>query len=276
MVIKTYADLHNHTTASDGAYSPKELVHQAKLNKLHAVGITDHDTTDGLDEAQRAGQEFSIEVVPGIELSTQIDNKDVHILGYYMDYNLPWFQDMLSTIRDERYTRAKKTVCNLVKQYGMDLDFQEVLKQSGGKANIGRPHIARAMIDKGIVVDIPEAFKRYLGEDCPGYVGRYKLSVKEAIEMINNAGGVPILAHPGLLENDPIIEELIPLSLMGIEAYHSKHNIHQSKYYNGIGRANGLIVTGGSDSHGDEFPMVGDIRIDYGIVAKLKKLAKCL
>ena len=201
-----YADLHNHTTASDGIFTPKELVRHASTKGLAAIGITDHDTTDGIYEAQKAGKNYGIEIIPGIELNTQEDNFEIHILGYFMDYNLPWFQDILTKIRDARYYRAEKIVNNLVNIYGMDLEFEDIIHKAGGKHNIGRTHIARAMIDKGIVKSISEAFEKYIGEGCKAYVKRYKLTVPEGINMIKEAGGVPVLAHPGLISDDSIVE----------------------------------------------------------------------
>lgn len=274
MVKKAYADLHNHTTASDGTYTPSELVYHAKMEGLHAIGVTDHDTTDGLEEAIIAGKEHDLEIVPGIEINTQMDNREIHILGYFIDYSLPWFQDILMDIKNIRYSRAEKMIYNLNRLHGMKLNFKDILDKAGGRDNVGRPHIARAMIDKGIVDNIPEAFEKYIGEGCSAYVGRYKLSAEEGIKIIKDARGAPVLAHPGLIGNDSMIEKLIPLGLMGIEAYHSKHSDHQSEHYACIGKSKGLIVTGGSDCHGDEFPNVGHIRIDYNIVGKLKEIAK--
>ncbi len=269
-----YADLHNHTTASDGLYTPTQLVYHAKCNGLDAIGVTDHDTTNGLDEAKIAGERFGIEIIPGIELNTQMNGIEIHILGYFIDYKVPWFQDLLRTIRDARNNRAQKMVYNLVNMYGMDLDFDEIKSRAGGRENIGRPHIARAMIDKGIVKDIAEAFEKYIGEGCKAYVERYKITVTEGIELIKRVGGVPVLAHPGIIRDERIVNEIIPCGIVGIEAYHSKHTFQQRDSYVKLAKAEDLIVTGGSDCHGDGNPMVGDVRISYENVCQLREIAK--
>lgn len=271
-----YADLHNHTTASDGILTPKELVRQASTKGLAAIGITDHDTTEGINEAQIAGKDYGIEIIPGIELNTQEDNFEIHILGYFIDYNLPWFQNILANIRDARYYRAKKMVNKLVDIYGMDLEFVDILQKAGGRQNIGRTHIARAMIDKEIVKSVSEAFEKYIGEGCKAYVKRYKLTVPEGINIIKKAGGVPVLAHPGLIGDDSMVEQLISYGILGIEAYHSKHNYQQSQKYIKLAEANGLIITGGSDCHGDDSPMVGDVTISYDSVCELRRIANLI
>lgn len=266
-------DLHNHTTASDGIFTPKELVYHASAKGLAAIGITDHDTTDGICEAKKAGKNYGIEIIPGIELNAQEDNVEIHILGYYMDYNLPWFQDILTKIRDARYYRAEKMVNNLVNIFGMDLEFEDIIQKAGGKHNISRTHIARAMIDKGIVKSVSEAFEKYIGEGCKAYVKRYKLTVSEGINIIKEAGGVPVLAHPGLIGDDTIVERIISYGILGIEAYHSKHTYQQSQKYAKLAEANGLIITGGSDCHGDGSPMVGDVTITYNTINELRRIA---
>ncbi|NLI60843.1 MAG: PHP domain-containing protein [Clostridiales bacterium] len=271
-----FADLHNHTTASDGLYTPKQLVYHAHTKGLAAIGVTDHDTTYGLNEAEIAGKEYNIEIIPGIEINTQENNMEVHVLGYFIDYHLDWFQEALSRIRTARYDRARKIVDKLVNIYGMDLDFESVKEKAGGRDNVGRPHIARAMIDKGIVKDIPDAFEKYLGENCKAYVKRYKITVREGINLINKAGGVAVLAHPGLIGEDSIVERLVSYGFAGIEAYHSKHTTKQSRKYAKLSADKELIITGGSDCHGEGVPMVGDVVIDYETVNKLRESAKGL
>ncbi|NLJ40647.1 MAG: PHP domain-containing protein [Clostridiales bacterium] len=269
-------DLHNHTTSSDGLYSPGKLVAIAKTKGLCGIGITDHDTTNGVPEALEAGKKFGVEIVPGIELNTHFGNKEIHILGYFIEYEKPWFQDILANIRNSRFERAQKMVANLQRIYGMAIGFEDVLYKAGGGGNIGRAHIARVLVDKAIVGNIGEAFKEYIGENCIAYEKRYKVEVAEGIDLIKRAGGVPVIAHPGLLEDDTIVQDLISHGIAGIEAYHSKHTREQSDIYVEYAIKNGLIITGGSDCHGDQNLMVGDVRVHRKTIDELWNYAKSI
>lgn len=277
MEYKGLVDLHNHTTVSDGLLTPSELVRYAKLKGLKAIAITDHDNTDGIDEAVKAGEEIGIYVIPGIELNTQRYKKEIHLLGYYINKDLGWFQEILSKIRDERDHRAEKMVRNLRQIYGFDIHFDEVQKEIKDGGSAGRPHIARILVKKGIVKDIGEAFEKYIGTDSPAYVERYKLTPSEGIDIIKRANGVPVLAHPGLLYDDALVKEIIFEGVMGIEAYHSKHSSDDSERYVRLARERGLIVTAGSDCHGelvDGMPIVGDVAISIEVVNELYNAAK--
>lgn len=271
-----FADLHTHTTASDGLLTPTQLVVQALEAGLRAVGITDHDTTDGLEEAITAGMQLGVRVVPGIELNTQVDDEEIHILGYYIHYDLPWLQEMLADIRHARWTRTKKMVENLRRMYNFDITFEEVQSEvTEGAA--GRPHIARVLVKKGIVKDVTEAFEKYIGTECPAYEPRYHLPLEKGIKVIKDAGGVPVLAHPGLLKDQKYAMLAIELGVQGIEAVHSKHTPEQCKRYEDLARKHGLIVTGGSDFHGekgDNMPQLGDIRMNCSVIEELKNLAR--
>ncbi len=269
---KLYADLHTHTTASDGLLTPSALVALASKIGLGAIGITDHDSTDGIKEACIASKRWDIEVIPGIELNTQFHRKEIHILGYYINTELAWFQEILLTIRQSRQFRAKKIVENLRRLYNMDISFNEAEKESGKKV-VSRPHIARVLVQKGIVQNTAEAFEKYLGNHCPAYESKYRLTPEEGIKLIKKAGGVPVLAHPGLLIDDSLIEMAINQGVEGIEAYHSKHTDKQCKCYASLARYNELIITGGSDYHGEQgegAPKLGDIKIPYELVQDLK------
>jgi len=270
-----FADLHTHTTASDGLLTPSQLVAQALWAGLGAVGVTDHDSTDGLEEALAAGKQLGIQVVPGIELNTKADDEEIHILGYYIDHDLPWLQDLLATMRDVRWTRAKKMVENLRRIYNFDITFEEV-QQEVTEGAAGRPHIARALVKKGIVKNVAEAFEKYLGTDCPAYEPRYHMSVEQGIKVIKDAGGVPVLAHPGLLKDQKYALIAIELGVLGIEAFHSKHTPEQCERYRILAREHDLIVTGGSDYHGEKgenMPQLGDIRMPCSIIEQLKGMA---
>ncbi|NLK35873.1 MAG: PHP domain-containing protein [Gracilibacteraceae bacterium] len=265
------ADLHIHTTASDGFLSPEEVVRWAGIKRLAAIGITDHDTVKGISPAKKAALRFGVEVIPGIELSTIFEDEEIHILGYYIDYKTRWFTDILEKIQNSRYERAGKIVDKL-NDMGIDITLEQV-KGIADEGSMGRPHIARAMIDKGYISNIREAFSEYIGKDRPAYVERYKLSSGEAIDMIKRLGGISVLAHPGLINNKTNIEKIIDLGIDGIEVYHTKHDDETVRNSLAIAHSRKLLITGGSDCHGIKLnnePILGNCSIDYKYVQMLK------
>jgi predicted metal-dependent phosphoesterase TrpH len=268
------ADLHAHTTASDGTYTPRQLVELAKRNGLSAVAVTDHDTTDGLAEATAAGQELGVEVVPGIELSTVYEGKEVHVLGYYFDPEYEGLRDLIAKMREDRLTRLDRMIGNLQKA-GLEITREEVLAEA--KGTVGRPHFARVLIKKGYVRDIPEAFDRYLGVGKIGYVPRLKVSPEEAVQLILAAGGCPVVAHPGLFDKDDLFDRLVPLGLVGLEAYHPDHAEEKRAHYSALAKQHGLLATGGSDFHGsgaEHRGELGSVYVAYEVVEQLKKRSK--
>lgn len=270
------ADLHTHTNASDGLLSPAKLVEYASIKGLQAVAITDHDTTDGIDEAIEAGKMYKVDVIPGIELNSQIDNHEIHILGYFINKKSNDLQNVLLKMRDSRKSRTEKMVEKLVELYGFPISFEDIRNQVQGES-IGRPHIARVLVSKGVVSDEKEAFEKYIGTDCPAYVGRYRITPKEAIKLIKNAGGVSVLAHPGLLPEPELMDKMLDIGIQGIEAYHSKHTSEQSRYYAEVAHSHGLVITGGSDCHGDlhnGLPIVGDVFVGVEIIDQLIRLSR--
>ena len=266
------ADLHIHTTASDGLMDPGEVVRWAGIKRLKAIGITDHDTINGICPAEEASSKYGVEVVPGIELSTLYKDEEIHILGYYIDYKAGWFLETLEKIQNSRYERAANIVDRLK---GIDIDITlDQVKRVAGSGAIGRPHIARAMIDKGYINNIKEAFQKYIGKGCPAYVERYKLSSSEAIHTINRLGGISVLAHPGLIRNKAYIGEIVSLGVEGIEAYHSKHDDETVRNALSIAKSEKLLITGGSDCHGmkvNNEPILGNCSVDYKYVEMLKE-----
>lgn len=265
------ADLHTHTTASDGLMSPQEVVRWASVKRLKAVGITDHDTVNGIAPAIEASARYGVEVVPGIELSTLYEEEEIHILGYYIDYKAGWFLDTLKKIQNSRFERAERIVGKL-QDLGMEITLEQV-KNIAEDGAIGRPHIARAMINKGYITNIKDAFKGYIGKGGPAYVDRYKLECGEAIEMIKKLGGISVLAHPGLVKSKEYIGRILDLGIDGIEAYHSKHDEDTVRYALAIARSRKLLVTGGSDCHGimlNNEPIIGNCSVDYKYVQMLK------
>lgn len=268
-----YVDLHIHTTASDGTLSPEQVLWWARKKKLKAISITDHDTINGVAEAISINkQNKDLEIVPGIELNSYFDKEEVHVLGYYIDYTNVAFLNKLKEIQESRYNRAIKIIKKL-NDMNINISFEQVLSISKG-VSIGRPHIARVLSENGYSKDIKDAFNKYLGKDCPAYVERYKLTTKQAIQMISNVKGIPVLAHPGLLNNKTIIKELLDQGFQGIEVYHTKHDNNTIKELLKI--ATKLLITGGSDCHGktaDGIPELGNVTIDYNTFMKLKKAA---
>ena len=270
-----YADLHIHTTASDGILSPEQVIWWAAKKQLKAISITDHDTINGVAEALLINkQNNDIEIVPGIELNSYFNGEEVHVLGYYIDITDEAFLNKLKEIQDFRYNRALKIIKKL-NMLNISISVDQVLSISKGDS-VGRPHIARALVKNGYAKDVKDAFNRYLAKDCPAYVERYKLTTKQAIETINNIKGIPVLAHPGLLNNKAIINELLDLGFRGIEVYHSKHDESAVNRFLKIALEKDLLITGGSDCHGkliDGKPELGNAAIDHGKFIELKKAA---
>ncbi len=268
-MVKKYADLHLHTNASDGEISPSEMVRMAKEAGLAAVGIVDHDTVDGVEPARRAGKRYGVEVIPGVEFSCQSKKSKFHILGYCLNWRDPQLLNILREFQEDRRRQVQGMIGKL-RRLGIDLSYEEVLEVSGG-GSIGRPHIARAMLRKGYIQTPQEAFDRYLRAGRPAYVERYVLEPRKAINLIRAVGGVPVLAHPiyGGVEELPV---LVKQGLRGIEAYHSDHDPQATKLFLQLARKHGLLVVGGSDSHGID-PPVGSVRIPWELVEELKREA---
>ena len=241
-------DLHTHSTASDGLLSPVELVKQAREANLGLIALTDHDTTNGLEAALGAGQANQIEVVPGIEVNTEISGAEVHVLGYFLDYQQPAFQHTLQTLRDMRVTRAQRMVEKL-QALGINITWERVRELAAG--TVGRPHVAAALVEKGYAESVADAFNRYLYHGGPGYVPRYKLSPLDACRLIQSVHGLPVLAHPiYITELEQILPSLCEAGLAGMEVYYGNYEAKTVKYLKKLAEQHHLIPTGGSDYHG--------------------------
>ncbi len=247
-MLKGAIDLHLHTTCSDGLDTPEELVETAVSNGYSVISITDHDTVDGVIRGMAAARGTPLELIPGIELSSLYDEKDVHIIGYYIDCDDKAFIKRIQFFMEKRYERAEEIVICL-NYLGLDLSIETVLKVAHG-APIGRPHIAEALLSENLTTTYNEAFALYIGTYGPAYVPKYKVTPQEAIDLILNNGGIPVIAHPGSLNRDKLIEELIECGLMGIEVIHPVHTLEKQRYYQKLADKYGLIATGGSDWHG--------------------------
>lgn len=264
------ADLHVHTTASDGTLTPEETVREAARVGLEAVGIADHDTIAGIAPGLAAGHEVGVIVVPAVEINTDFGSSEIHVLGYYIDPASESLNENLTLLRNGRLERGRKIVEKL-NEIGINISMDRVEEIAGGA--VGRPHIARALVEAGYSRDMNGAFGRYLVRGTPTYVPRYKLTPLQAIEIIRDAGGVPVLAHPGTNKHDEMIPELVENGLVGIEVYHSDHSSFQSKHYLKIAEKYGLIPTGGSDSHGPgnvKTIAIGSVTCDISVVHRLR------
>lgn len=257
-------DLHVHSTASDGSCTPAEVVSLASEAGLTAIALTDHDTVSGIDEALEASDSLDLTVVPGVELSCIYKEKEIHILGLYIDHRNPEFLDFLDTNAKKRSAR-NQIMLDAFRQDGFDLTMED-LTCSNPKTIITRAHFARALLSKGYVKTVDQAFKKYLNPDCPYYRKREVITPEESIRAINRAGGVAILAHPcqyklGWKETEELILFLKEAGLFGVECFHSSNNQYESGKLRTIAEKNGLAITGGSDFHGAAKP---DIRIGCG------------
>ncbi|MDW7711682.1 MAG: PHP domain-containing protein [Deferrisomatales bacterium] len=256
-------DLHIHTTCSDGGLTPRQVVGYAVERRLTAVAITDHDSIEGNDEAVAAGREAGLPVVPGVEISTQWEGITFHLLGYGLRRLTDRVRGTFRFLVESRHQRNPRMIRRL-QELGVDITLEEVLAEAGDSL-VGRPHFARVLVRKGAVGSLQQAFDRYLGRGAPAYVHKERLTPAQSAELLREAGGLLVLAHPGLLDGERpgalagVLEHLLPLGLAGIEAYYSRHNPEQVARYGELARRHGLLLTGGSDFHrpGEGGPEMG-------------------
>jgi 3',5'-nucleoside bisphosphate phosphatase len=281
-IMEGYADLHTHTRASDGTGTPSDNVRLAAAAGLSAVSITDHDTVAGLEEALKAGGAAGIIVVPGVEISSSEDGKDIHVLGYYMDVADPLFLSRLEELRNVREGRNDRMLERL-RELGYAITLEEVLERRGPveqkDTTVGRPHIAQVLVDKGYAESQQDAFNRLIGEYGAAFISPKRISPETAIAWIHEAGGAAVLAHPGLYGNDVLVERLAGTGLDGIEADHSDHSPEEVEKYREIARRHGLIATAGSDYHGERGGEVfhgplGGRRVEAAVLPLLRERAE--
>ena len=271
------ADLHLHTTASDGRFSPEEIVHLAARQGLKIIAITDHDSVDGVRPALAAARDFpSLKVIPGVEISTDIPHGEVHVLGYFMDYADREFKAALERLRNSRRERAQRMVAKL-RDMGIHIKWERVEELAGG-GSFGRPHIAQAMFERGYVSSFQEAFTKYIGRDGPAYVEREKMTPAEVVGLIVKAGGLAVLAHPANIDRlEGLLLELERAGLVGIEAYYNGYAPEVVQGLVSIANKHRLIPCGGSDYHGlggDAETMIGGVEVPSGSVKRLLALAE--
>jgi len=250
-------DLHLHSTFSDGSYTPEQLVAAARERGLTTIALTDHDTTDGLARFLAAGLAEGLTAIPGIELSVAVPRGTLHVLGYGIDPAAPALQACLQWVRDRR-TARNRLIFERLRKEGMEISWEEACTRTEGGV-MGRPHIADLLVEQGYVKDRRRAFSRYLARGRPAYVERERLPPQRALEVLRAAGGVPVMAHPVSLhltgaKLQALLSTLQAEGLMGLERYHPRHPMRRQARLGQIAESLGLLMTGGSDFHGDRAP----------------------
>jgi 3',5'-nucleoside bisphosphate phosphatase len=266
------ADLHIHTYFSDSTSSPQEVVDDALKAGLSCIAITDHDIVEGVNPAIEAALGHPLEVVPGIELSSEFENCDIHILGYFIDHNQGPLFEKIDVFLDARMERMKTMIMNLKSVGVNNIEFEEVCALTKSRA-VGRAHLAMLLLQKGWVTNIKSAFEKYLGPGCPGYASKYKQTPFEAIELIRSSGGVAVMAHPMLTQKDELIPRFVAAGLKGLEVYYPNCMPTVTQFYERIAQKNGLIATGGSDAHGKakSYTYVGKKTVPVDVVEELRR-----
>lgn len=270
------ADLHTHTNASDGLLTPEDLILKAKSKGLKTLSITDHDTIKGYLQAIPFANQHDIELIPGVEITTLWKGREVHLLAYLFDVENKPFLQLLYRQKRARISRMEGIVEELKKQ-GVDIDMDEI-KAESGPGNLGRPHAAMVLINKGYVSTVAEAFIRYLSSEKLSAVQTDYASIEEVIEITKQAGGVISLAHPGPMYSQNEIDELLACGLDGIECIHPSHNFNVQRSFKHLAETRNLLLTGGSDFHGkgksDYDPYFGIVTVGEKYVASLKRLSE--
>jgi 3',5'-nucleoside bisphosphate phosphatase len=268
-----FVDLHLHSSFSDGTYSPEEIVSHAQRFRLKAIALTDHDTVEGCVRMSAACTSAEIEFIPGTELTAEQDGNEIHLLGYFIDTQSPRLLVQIARFQSVRQNRIREMVARL-NQLKMPLAAEKVFSLANCRSP-GRPHVARALVQAGLCHSLDEAFERFLKKNRPAWVPKFKMEATEAIELIHQAGGVAVLAHPGLNRTDAVIPAIVQAGLDGIECFHTKHSTATAEHYLEIADEHHLLVTGGSDCHGlsKGKPLIGTVKVPYQHVEKLKARA---
>lgn len=268
-----FADLHLHTKFSDGTYSPEELVAQARFHQLAAIALTDHDTVEGCPRAAAACAAADIEFIPGSELTSEHNDVEVHILAYFVDATNAAFLTEIAKFQTARQNRIRE-MCAKLNALGIGLQAEEVFTLASCHSP-GRPHVARALVAGKHCRNLDTAFERFLKKDRPAYVPKFKMSAARAIELIHQAGGLAVMAHPALNRTDEIIPAIVAAGLDGIEVFHTKHGPNANHRYMALANKFNLLITGGSDCHGMSKgrPLIGTVKLAYDYVEKMKTKA---
>jgi predicted metal-dependent phosphoesterase TrpH len=268
-------DLHVHTRYSDGSWTPAELCTEAMFRQLSAIAVTDHDTLDAVPELLAASERLGIEVLPGVEITCRVEMQEVHLLAYLPGerWKHPGLTAVLAHSKKIREKRVGEMVSR-INELGIAVTEQEVLACSDC-GTLGRPHIAQALVKRGVVKTVEEAFERFLKRGKPGFVDRYRMTVAEMIGHVRRAGGVAVLAHPGLNNVDKHLPAMAEQGLAGLEIWHTRHSPSQTEHYRKVAERLGLIVTGGSDCHGTARgrALIGTVQVPYECVEVIKARA---
>ena len=269
-----FADLHLHTQFSDGTFTPEELVLHAQKGGLSCIALTDHDTVEGCARTAAACAAVKMEFITGAELTAEHQDTEVHIIGYFLDTQNPALLARIATFQAVRQNRIHEMVAALNK-IGIPLKVEAVFALANCRSP-GRPHVARALVKEKLVGSLDEAFERFLKKNRPAWVPKTKMSALESVDLIHQAGGLAVMAHPGLNHNDDIIPELVDVGLDGIECFHTKHSTSMSEHYLEIAEKHDLLVTGGSDCHGYSKgrPLIGTVRLPYDHIERLHAARK--
>jgi predicted metal-dependent phosphoesterase TrpH len=271
--MSNFIDLHTHSTASDGVYSPTVLLHKAQEVGLRILALTDHDTTDGLEEAMQVAQTLHMDLIPGIEINTDAGGGEVHVLGYFLEFRRPELQAILRKLQDARVRRGQRMV-ELLNEQGVNISWERVREIAHG--SVGRPHVAEALVEAGYVQTIGEAFDKYLCTDCYAYVQRYKLTAEDAVRLIASANGLPVIAHPidhpGLDVLRNWLPDLCEAGMVGLETYYGQYAPENERELLALAHQYNLIPTGGTDFHGPGIhpTSLGDRYVPFEAVESLK------
>jgi len=269
--LNVFADLHIHSSFSDGTLTPEEIVARAVQHDLQALALSDHDSVDGCERMAASCAKAGLEYIPACELTAEQEHEELHLLAYFMDPTDPAFLEKIGQFQTVRQNRIREMVSKL-NRLGMPVEVQRVFTLANCRAP-GRPHVARALVEKGLCGSADEAFDRFLKRNRPAWVPKFRMCAADGISLIHQAGGLAVLAHPGLNHSDECIPVLVEAGLDGMECIHTKHSTSMSEHYLEVADRFGLLVTGGSDCHGrtKNGPLLGTIHLPYQHVEKLKQ-----
>ena len=265
------ADLHLHTNFSDGTYSPEELVGHAQRHGLKIISLTDHDTVEGCPRMAAACDQAGIEFITGTELTAEVHGKELHLLGYFVDIGNTRLLGEIAKFQTVRQNRIREMVARL-NQLGIKIAAETVFAIANCRSP-GRPHVGRALVQGGHCATLDEAFERFLKKNRPAWVPKFKISAFDAIELIHQAGGLAVMAHPGLNNSDEVIYQLAEVGLDGIECFHTRHSNATSEHYLKMSTELDLLATGGSDCHGMNKgkPLIGTIKLPEVFIERMKE-----
>jgi len=269
-----YADLHLHSAFSDGTYTPEEVATEGLRHGFSTLALTDHDTIEGCERMAAACRGYGIEFVTGVELTAECQEQELHVLGYYLDAGDPRLLERLTQFQEVRQNRIREMVARL---NGMSIPLAaEAVFALASCRSPGRPHVARALVHQGYCANLDEAFERFLKKNRPAWVPKFKMSATAAIELIHGAGGLAVMAHPGLNHADHLVPDLVAAGLDGLECFHTKHSAATSQHYVQMAARYGLLATGGSDCHGQSKgkPLIGTVKLPHSYIEAMQDRAR--